>query len=115
MLRSKLSFLSIIALMATSACQKYDPPPEATLIQPEGGAFVVGTPVDVTFSEAVKTNSLKIRVWPDKRNKEGLFDDDIEPLVESCSPGACGDKLKATLSDDGMSGSSGAALLRLLP
>lgn len=96
-------FLLTTLGMGLVACETYDPPPEVDLTQPEGGAFVVGSPVNVTFTEEVDVNSLQVRIWPDTRNKEGLFDDDVKPLVEACTPGDCGDKLKATLGEDGKS------------
>ncbi len=88
--RSESIFALTTALLV--GCGDYDPPPEATLEQPEGGAFSEGDPVHVAFSEKVDESSLAFRVWPSKRNVEGELPADLEPLVDACTAGeTCGD------------------------
>lgn len=123
-----MKFRSETALLAATTllvgCAEYDPPPEATLQQPEEGAFAPGDPVNVRFSEKVQKPTVAFRVWPNERTVENEIPDGVDPLVDRCGVGeTCGDltvKLvkgkRAQLIFDGELGTPGRPLvIELLP
>jgi len=67
------------------ACDEYDPPPEAKLIQPTVGFWTSVTPLEVRFTEAIDPASLVITIWPSEVDIEGNFRPDVRPVIESCS------------------------------
>lgn len=97
-----LMFLAMTGLV--SGCQPYDSPPEVKLQQPEGGAFAVGTPLTLLFSEKIDRDTLTVTIWPDVRDIEEEIPDDATPVVGSCNvaKGTCGD-VKLVVADDGLS------------
>ena len=117
-LRSDILACLSIAGLCASACAEYDPPPEATMVLPEGGAFQQGDQIEVEFSEPVAPDTLAFRVWPNERNLENEIPEDVEPLIDRCSVGTCGDltvnlsgdRESATLVFDGELGTPGRPL-----
>lgn len=84
-LSSRFKHLLVPFLFACSTgCTEYDPPPSATLQQPEGGAFAEGDSVILLFSEPVDADTLKIRIWPNHRDIENEIVEGTEPLVAEC-------------------------------
>ena len=76
----------------TAGCEAYDPPPTASLVQPEGGAFTPGEPVRIEFSEPVVEETVRVRLWPNVRDIENEITAGTEPIVDLCTPGSrCGD------------------------
>ena len=95
--------LPIVCLLALTACT-FDPPPEPVLVQPEGGVFSVGDALQITFTEPIVASSLTVRIWPagaDDRNIENEFVPGLQPALDDCKPGACGEST-LTLSEDRM-------------
>lgn len=93
-----LASLTALALTA-SGCAAYDSPPRASLVLPEGGAWEEGQAVLINFSEPINVDTLKMRIWEDKRDEELEFLADVAPLVDDCKVGSCGDVV-VTLSED---------------
>ena len=79
------------AALLTASCQQYDAPPDAALVQPEGGAFVEGETVRIEFSEPVAEDSISLVLWPNERDIENEIVDGTEPVVERCALGTCGE------------------------
>jgi hypothetical protein len=73
-----------LALLCALAGCAYDPPPEVTMDIPPGGAFLVGDPLTLRFSEPIDPDSLAIRVWPSARDIEGELPADTAPLLDTC-------------------------------
>ena len=98
-----MSHATLAVLVALAGCT-YDPPPEVTIDQPEGGAFLAGDPITLRFSEPIDPDSLAIRIWPNKRDIEGELPDGTAPLLDTCRLGdaPCGDADLA-LAEDGAS------------
>lgn len=98
-----MSHATLALLVALAGCA-YDPPPEVTLDQPEGGAFLAGDPLTLRFSEPIDPTSLAIRIWPSERDIEGQLPAGTEPLLDTCrlSDAPCGDA-DITLAEDGAS------------
>lgn len=94
--------LALFAPIASS-CVEYDAPPEHRLVQPEGGSFIAGQPVELRFSEPVKADTLRFNVWPDVRDIENEIPNDASPLVADCNS-AC-DDLVVELAEDRTSAS----------
>ncbi len=119
----------MVALCA-SGCERYDPPPRATMAQPEGGAFIEAEPVVLTFSEPVDPSTLKLQLWEELRGPEGDLSEDAKLYVESCdaTEDACGDiaierveedggitELRLTFDPEGLGGAGAPQLLEILP
>lgn len=79
--------LALIALgsLGPTACEEYDPPPEARLVQPAIGYWTSATPIEILFSEAIEPSSLVITIWPSDKDLEGNFRPNVKPLIEGCS------------------------------
>ena len=75
-----------IALTAAAGCEEYDPPPDAKLVQPEGGAFAEGEVLRVEFSEPIAAESLVVRLWPAERDIENAHKYAIKNFAESLLP-----------------------------
>ena len=90
----------LAASLALAACA-YDPPPEVTLDIPEGGAFLVGEPLTLRFSEPIDPDTFAIRVWASERDLEGELPADAEPLLDTChlADAPCGDADLALSAD----------------
>lgn len=127
--RASLAIGVLVALCA-GGCEDYDAPPRAEMAQPEGGAFVEGTPVVLTFSEPVDPGTLKFRVWDELRDPEGDLSEDAPLRVEECdaTADACGEVAIERVEEDGgitelsllfdpagLGGAGGALVLELLP
>jgi len=67
------------------ACDPYDPPPEATILQPAVGFWTSTTPIEIVFTEPIEPASLVINVWPSEVDLEGNFRPDVMPLIDRCS------------------------------
>jgi len=95
--------LACFFTLALAACA-YDPPPEATIDIPPDGAFLVGDPLTLRFSEPIDPATLAIRVWPDARDLEGQIPADVAPLLDTCRlvDTPCGDA-DLILAEDGTS------------
>lgn len=76
----------------------YDGPPEVALVAPEGGTFVPGDPLRLTFSEPIDPSSLVLRLWPSARDGEGRLQPGLTPKLQDCTVADCGG---ATLVVDG--------------
>lgn len=88
--RASVVLAAVAAL--SGGCAIYDPPPEATLLQPAAGAFVEGELVQIEFSEAVDAESVRIRLWPNARDIENEIEAGTEPVIEECAAGeTCGE------------------------
>ncbi|MFO0751604.1 MAG: hypothetical protein U1F43_38955 [Myxococcota bacterium] len=70
---------------AGPACETYNPPPEATLFQPQLGYWTSETPIVIDFSEPIDPTTLVVTIWPGDKDIEGNFRPDVKPLVEHCS------------------------------
>ena len=97
---------TLIALLACAciACESYDPPPEVTLVVSQTGTWALDAPLELTFSEPIKSETLKISIWPFELDEEGEIATGVVPLVDSCTLGgdSCGD-LGLTLGADASS------------
>lgn len=93
-----------VAFATALGCQTYGAPPDVTLELPEGGAFAVGTPLKVVFTEMIDPSTLKLSLWEDVRDIEGEFPVGAEPIISSCTATkkTCGD-LTVEVAADGMS------------
>lgn len=92
------------ALSASWGCDNdYVAPPEASLTLPEGGNYVVGEPLELTFSEPIVPASLKVSVWPNDIDQENELIAGTEPHISGCTldTSPCGD-MSMALSDDGL-------------
>lgn len=111
--------LLFVAGLTLVGCAEYDPPPEATLEQPEGGAFTQGQEIQIDFTEPVAADTLKFTIWPNERNVENEIVEGAAPLVETCGVGTCGDltielndkRDRATLTMDGDLGTPGRPMV----
>ena len=90
------------ALMILGACT-YNPPPEVTLEPPEAGVFTSGDPLVLSFSEPIDPGTLKITIWPDDRDIEGVLPPGTESLLATCAPGEMCGSTTLSVTDDGLS------------
>ncbi len=84
---TRLAALLSLPFLTSShfACDDYDPPPEAKLIQPTVGFWTSVTPLELQFTEAIDPASLVITIWPSEVDIEGNFRPDVQPIIQSCS------------------------------
>lgn len=82
--KTKTSVVTAALLGVVCVGCDYNPPPEPTLQQPEGGSFAAGDSVIVVFSEAISKESLAIRIWPAERDGEQNIKPDTQPKVDTC-------------------------------
>jgi hypothetical protein len=80
-----LSPLAAALMTLGAACEAYDPPPEATLVQPPEGFWTNASSVEIRFSEAVDPATLELAVWPSELDVEGRFRPGVEPLIAGCT------------------------------
>jgi hypothetical protein len=99
LLRRLLGLLPLLAPVA--ACETYDPPPEATLVQPEQGFWTDASPIELVFSEAIDPATLELAVWPSDLDVEGQFRPGVVPLISGCTltSSPCARGLEVTLND----------------
>lgn len=91
--------LGALCALISAGCQEYDAPPRASLVLPAGGAWQEGDVVELMFSEPIKVETLKMKLWADVRDIEGQLPQGATPLVADCAVGACAD-VTVTLSED---------------
>jgi hypothetical protein len=77
--------LAALALTVGAACETYDPPPEATLVQPEQGFWTDASPIEIRFTEAIDPKTLALAVWPSDLDVEGQFRPGVVPLISGCT------------------------------
>lgn len=96
--------IAMAAAVCAAGCAEYNAPPEPKLERPEGGAFALGAPLTVDFSEPIDPQTLVLTIWPNQRGPEGEIADGVEPLVDHCTveTSPCGD-LTLALNDDATS------------
>lgn len=100
-LRYKMTALAMCSsLLALSACQEYDAPPEVSIVAAEGGGYVPGTMLALKFSERIDADSLLIKIWPNSLNQEQEFEPEIKPLVDGCTVSSCGSDVSIELGQD---------------
>ncbi|MFT7580580.1 MAG: hypothetical protein ACI9MR_002251, partial [Myxococcota bacterium] len=76
----------ILALpMVSLACDDFDPPPEATLIQPDVGFWTSDDALTLTFTEPIEPASLVLTIWPNDRDIEGVLSEGVAPLIDACT------------------------------
>lgn len=85
MLRQSTLLAAALAVSALAACDTYDPPPRAGLLQPADGRWTKNTPLVFDFSEAIDPDTLVVSVWPYSVDPEGNFRPEARPIVEGCS------------------------------
>lgn len=86
----KRSLVWLLAAGALAGC-RYDAPPEISRVEPPGGVYRTGDPIELLFSEPIDEATLVLRVWPGPRDAEGAIPGGITPLLEECRPAAaCG-------------------------
>ncbi len=94
----------LLGLLIAIGCADYDPPPDATLTQPETGLFELGDPLVITFTEPIEPSTVRIAVWPsapEDKTVEGEFAPGVEPtLTCALSEGDCGDTTLTYSEDD---------------
>ncbi len=122
----KLPFL-FAAFSVLAGCENYNAPPDVKLQAPEGGAFAVGVPLTLNFTEKIDPATLTVSIFPDARDIEGEFPSTVVPLVKSCtlSKGTCGDLTLAvaangmsatlTFADDGLGAAGPPMVLDIEP
>ncbi|PIE20923.1 MAG: hypothetical protein CSA66_00335 [Proteobacteria bacterium] len=74
-----------LALAATAACAEFDPPPEASLVQPADGKWTQASPLEVAFTEPIDPTSLVVTVWPNALDLEGDLSPEARPIVDACT------------------------------
>lgn len=67
------------------ACDTYDPPPTANIVQPLQGTWDSSKPIEFTFSEPIDRNSLVFDIRPAKYDIEGNYPPDVAPVLENCN------------------------------
>ncbi len=92
--------LTLIAPLTLACCDYYDAPPSVAIPAPEGGAFVVDTPVVLRFDRAIEPSSLSFAIWPSQRGTEGELLG--MPRVARCNLTDCdSDEITITMNDAG--------------
>ena len=81
--------LSLVLCLMGGACETYDPPPEASLVYPDGGMWFRDSPIEVEFSEAVKPESVEFSIWPHDLDIEGEPVPGTEPIASGCTLSGC--------------------------
>lgn len=100
---------AIVALAFASlatACEEYVAPPDLELDFPPEGTFIEGDPLALSFSEPIDPSTLRVRVWSDKRDRDGILPGDLAPLLDNCTVAASpcdGEGSTLVVADDGMS------------
>lgn len=77
--------IALLLAIPSAACEEYDPPPEARLVQPSVGFWTSTTPIEIVFTEQIDPASLVITVWPSEVDLEGNFRADVAPVIAACS------------------------------
>ncbi len=96
------SSLAALALVWGAGCERYDAPPIVEMVQPEGGAFIEGDPVVLSFSEPTDPTTIKIRIIEELRDGEGELSPDAQTLLDDCDAtmDSCGDVTIARVEED---------------
>jgi hypothetical protein len=85
MVLRSMAFTALSLALGAAACDEYDPPPEARIIQPTVGFWTAGTPIELVFTESIDPASLVITIWPSEVDLEGDFRPDVMPIVSACT------------------------------
>ncbi len=80
----------------------YEPPPTPSMVQPDGGIWREGDPIELAFDHAVVPRSLAVRVWPLARDGEGELLPGTQPLVGPCTVEHSCEGLSMEVSEDGL-------------
>jgi hypothetical protein len=87
-----MRWLVFIGLVFVLAC-RYDAPPSAVRVEPEGGVYKAGDSIEIRFSEPVDESTLAFRLWAGPRDIEGAVVTSDGPLLALCylDESPCGD------------------------
>lgn len=99
----KIASCSLFSLLAACANFTYEAPPEPTLIQPEGGAFQAGQPLEVEFDQPIDPDTVRVSIWQTQLDEEQQIPADASPIIEECqlTEGTCGDLTIEAIEEDG--------------
>lgn len=81
---SPLPAAALLALLV-GACEEYVAPPDVDLDFPPEGTFIEGQSLVLSFTEPIEPDSLRVRIWPDRRDVEGQLPSNITPLLDVCT------------------------------
>ena len=81
--------LSAGALTLLSACEEYEPPPNASLQRSGEGSYEAGAPLTLNFSQPIVADSLSLSVWPASRGTRRVPEADVEPIIPPCAAASC--------------------------
>ncbi|MFU8803495.1 MAG: hypothetical protein ACNA8W_06780 [Bradymonadaceae bacterium] len=85
----KKSAVLITAVLMTATltfgCEVYDAPPEVHLMQHPDGAYSVGEPLLLDFSETIDAETLSVRVWPSSRGTRRVPLQEVDPVADRCN------------------------------
>ena len=117
--------LALIAPLTLASCEYYEAPPSVEIPAPEGGAFVVDTPIVLRFDRPIEPSSLSFAIWPSQRDTEGELMG--APTVPRCTISACdtdeititmneaGDEASLAFDSDGLGRAGQPLILQVLP
>lgn len=96
------AIVTAAALTALAGCT-FDPAPEPALALPAEGVYRSGEPLWLDFSEPVRAECLRVRIWPAALDVEGELPDDLAPVMDTCraTETECDGGAVLTLEDDG--------------
>lgn len=92
--------LSAGALVFLSACEEYEPPPNASLQRSGEGSYEAGVPLTLNFSQPIVADSLSLSVWPASRGTRRVPEADVDPIIAPCSAASC-DSIDVEIASDG--------------
>ena len=96
---------TVSTVLVSTACQEYEPPPEANLIRSGTGAYTVGEPLGIEFSAPVEADTLEIKIWPSARGTRRVPEADLEPILGPCSLQSPCDGLEIDIDSAGQTAS----------
>lgn len=113
-------------LLVSTACEEYEPPAEANLVRSGEGAYTVGEPLAIEFSQAVLPETFQINLWPATRGTRRVAGEDVEALAGPCQVGASScdgieiklddNRMQASIDiDDTLAGPGATFILEILP
>jgi len=100
----RLTCIAVALTLGLTACEAYDPPPEAHLELPEGGVWYPESPLTLVFDRPILPDSLVLSIWSRDLNLEGDLTGDAESISRECSvegKKGCGE-VSVEVSDDGL-------------
>jgi hypothetical protein len=98
--------LLLCASLSGVACEAYDPPPEASLVFPEGEMWFRDSLIQVAFTEAVEPDSVRFSIWPHDLDLEEELVPGAQPIASGCTIEGCeeesneGTLVQVSLSED---------------